>query len=85
VAAPRAPRLAIDPKAFVGDPAYDVLQHAVNCKARLVADPGRLARRLSGRLDLDTERVELRLFARTAGECVELLCSRPVAAALAPS
>ena len=36
--------LVIDPKPYVGDPCYDVLQHALNCPGRLVADPLGLAR-----------------------------------------
>jgi streptomycin 6-kinase len=32
LAAQRAPWLVIDPKPYVGDPAYDVLQHMLNCE-----------------------------------------------------
>jgi len=41
LAARRAPWLVIDPKPYVGDPAYDVLQHMLNCENRLAAGPGR--------------------------------------------
>ena len=41
LAAQRAPWLVIDPKPYVGDPAYDVLQHMLNCENRLASDPGR--------------------------------------------
>jgi streptomycin 6-kinase len=37
--AEREPWLVIDPKPFVGDPAYDATQHLFNCGARLRADP----------------------------------------------
>ena len=39
LSADREPWLVIDPKPYVGDPTYDVLQHLLNCRARLVADP----------------------------------------------
>src|SRR5439155_15671600 len=40
LAAEREPWLVIDPKPYVGDPAYDVLQHMLNCEDRLAAHPG---------------------------------------------
>ncbi len=76
--AQREPWLAIDPKPHVGDPAYDVLQHMINCE-RLAADPVGLARRLAERLELDTQRVLLWLFAR----CVQEVRGRPGLAAVA--
>jgi streptomycin 6-kinase len=83
LAARREPWLAIDPKPHVGDPAYDPLQHMINC-ARLVADPVGLARRLADQLGLDTQRLLLWLFAR----CVQNVRERPhlgaVAVRLAP-
>ena len=48
LAAQRAPWLVIDPKPYVGDPAYDVLQHMLNCEDRLAADPAGLAARMAG-------------------------------------
>jgi streptomycin 6-kinase len=36
--------LVIDPQPYVGDPAYDPLQHLLNCNERLAADPVGLAR-----------------------------------------
>jgi Aminoglycoside/hydroxyurea antibiotic resistance kinase len=39
LAAVREPWLVIDPKPHVGDPAYDPLQHMLNCTERLRADP----------------------------------------------
>lgn len=64
----REPWLVIDPKPFVGDPAYDATQHLFNCGARLRADPQGTIRRVAGLLDLDYERVRLWTFARAAAE-----------------
>jgi streptomycin 6-kinase len=63
LASQREPWLVIDPKPFVGDPTYDALQHHLNCRARLVADPEALAARMAGLLGLDLERLLLWLFA----------------------
>jgi streptomycin 6-kinase len=63
----REPWLAIDPKPYVGDPAYDTVQHMLNCE-RLATDPIGLSRRMAELLDLDAERVRLWLFARCAQE-----------------
>jgi streptomycin 6-kinase len=35
----REPWLVIDPKPFIGDPAYDATQHLLNCLARLRSTP----------------------------------------------
>ncbi len=64
--AEREPWLVIDPKPFIGDPAYDATQHLLNCEARLRSDPDRTIRRFSELLDLDYERVRLWTFARVA-------------------
>ncbi len=66
--AQRAPWLVIDPKPFVGDPAYDATQHLLNCEARLRADPGATIRRFADLLEVDDERVRLWMFARLAAE-----------------
>jgi len=83
LAAEREPWLAIDPKPHIGDPAYDALQHMINCE-RLIDDPAGLVRRLADLLQLDPQRLQLWLFAR----CVQGLPERPqlasVAARLAP-
>jgi streptomycin 6-kinase len=83
LAAQRESWLVIDPKPYLGDPCYDVLQHLLNCD-RLRADPLALVRRMAGLLDLDADRVRLWLFAR----CVQQSASWPdlveVAASLAP-
>jgi streptomycin 6-kinase len=63
--AQREPWLAIDPKPFVGDRAYDATQHLLNCKGRLAADPYATIRRFADLLEVDAERVRLWMFART--------------------
>lgn len=63
LAARREPWLVIDPKPFVGDPTYDALQHHLNCKERLSAEPRALAARMAGLLGLDLDRLLAWLFA----------------------
>jgi streptomycin 6-kinase len=64
----REPWLVIDPKPFVGDPAYDVTQHLINCEARLRADPAGTICRIAELAEVDRERVRLWMFARAAAE-----------------
>ena len=64
----REPWLAIDPKPFVGDPAYDATQHLFNCDARLRSHPAGTIHRFSDLLGVDHERVRLWMFARAAAE-----------------
>ena len=66
--ATREPWLVIDPKPFVGDPAYDATQHLFNCHSRMRSDPCETIRRFADLLDLDCERVRLWMFARAAAE-----------------
>ena len=66
--AKREPWLVIDPKPFIGDPAYDATQHLFNCDARLRADPDGVIRRFADLLGADHERVRLWAFARAAAE-----------------
>ena len=66
--AQREPWLAIDPKPFVGDPAYDATQHLLNCQARLRSDPDGTIRRFADLLDVDHGRVRAWTFARAAAE-----------------
>jgi streptomycin 6-kinase len=63
--------LVIDPKPYVGDPAYDPLQHMLNCAERLQADPRGLAAAMADPLGLDRERLLLWLFARCVIESAE--------------
>jgi streptomycin 6-kinase len=64
--AERQPWLVIDPKPFVGDPAYDATQHLFNCSARLRSDPEGTIRRFADLLGVDHQRVRLWTFARAA-------------------
>jgi len=66
--ATREPWLVIDPKPFVGDPAYDATQHLFNCPARMRSDPVGMIHRFSDLRGLDAERVRLWMFARAAAE-----------------
>jgi streptomycin 6-kinase len=84
LAAEREPWLVIDPKPYVGDRTYDVLQHALNCPERLNCDPLRLVERLSGLLDLDRDRLRSWLFARCVVGSVADPALEPVARSLAP-
>ena len=63
----REPWLVIDPKPFIGDPAYDVTQHLFNCE-RLLTDPEKTINRVADLLCLDRRRVQLWTFARAAAE-----------------
>ena len=60
--------LAIDPKPFIGDRAYDATQHLFNCRSRLLADADSTIRRYADLLEVDAERVRLWMFARAAAE-----------------
>lgn len=64
--AQREPWLVIDPKPFVGDPAYDATQHLLNCYARLRSEPHDTICRFADLLNLDYELVRLWTFARAA-------------------
>jgi len=64
----REPWLLIDPKPFVGDPAYDPVQHLINCETRLHRDPIELVRRVADLAEVDAERVRLWTFARAAAD-----------------
>ena len=63
----RRPWLLIDPKPYVGDPHYDVLQHLLNCNGSLQADPIGLLNQVAALAGLDAARVRQWLFAR----CIE--------------
>lgn len=71
LAAKREPWLIIDPKPFIGDPTYDVLQHMLNCRDRLLADARAMVREMAALFDLDEERLRLWLFARCVQESPE--------------
>jgi streptomycin 6-kinase len=64
----RRPWLVIDPKPYVGDPHYDVLQHLLNCNRSLRADPIGLLTEVASLAGLDAARVRQWLFARCVQE-----------------
>ncbi len=68
LAAEREPWLVIDPKPFVGDPAYDATQHLLDSWPRLTADPLGLVERFAALLGLPADRVRAWTFARCAAE-----------------
>jgi streptomycin 6-kinase len=68
VRAEREPWLVIDPKPFVGDPAYDATQHLLNCRARLRLHPDTTIRSFADLAGIESERVRLWTFARAAAE-----------------
>jgi streptomycin 6-kinase len=84
LAAQREPWLVIDPKPYVGDPCYDVLQHMLNCLTRLRRDPDDLVTRISDLGGVDRERVRLWLFARCVQESPDWPNLADVARRLAP-
>lgn len=79
LSAQRAPWLVIDPKPFVGDPAFDVVQHLLNCPERLHDDPLGLVDRVADLAGVDHDRVRLWLFAR----CVQESSEEPALVAVA--
>jgi streptomycin 6-kinase len=85
LAARRAAWLVIDPKPYLGDPAYDVVQHMLNCEERLAADPAGLAGRMAGLAGVDAGRVRAWLFARCVCQSVGSPVMQQVAARLAPT
>lgn len=85
LAAGREPWLMIDPKPYTGDPAYDVLQHMLNCEDRLAADPAALADRMAQLAGLNPGLVRLWLFARSVQESVGSSLMQRVARQLAPA
>jgi streptomycin 6-kinase len=64
----REPWLVIDPKPFVGDRAYDPVQHLMNSETRLHRDPIELVRRVADLAEVDSERLRLWTFARAAAD-----------------
>lgn len=85
--AQRAPWLAIDPKPFVGDAAYDATQHLINCPERMRDAPHATIERFADLLGVSGERVRRWMFARAAAEPRDRWAASPwlaVARALAP-
>jgi streptomycin 6-kinase len=82
LAAQREPWLVIDPKPYLGDPAFDPLQHLLNCE-RLTSDPVGLAHRMADLLELGPDRLVAWLFARCVLESLDQPALACVAARLA--
>jgi len=68
LAARRAAWLVIDPKPFVGDPAYDATQHLLNGLERLRAAPSDTVARVADLAGLDADRVLAWTFVRLVVE-----------------
>jgi streptomycin 6-kinase len=66
--AEREPWLIIDPKPFIGDVTFDVVQHLHVCEARLHADPIGMVKRLADLAEVEAERLRLWTFARAAAD-----------------
>ena len=64
LSAGRLPWLAIDPKPYVGDPAFDVTQHLLNCPGRLRRAPGATVARVATAARVDGTRARRWLAAR---------------------
>lgn len=60
--------LLIDPKPFVGDRTYDLVQHFMNCETRLHANPMAWIARMADLAGVDRERLRLWTFARAAAD-----------------
>ena len=85
LAAEREPWLMIDPKPYVGDPTYDVIQYLLNCPRRLHSDPAALIARFADLLELDRDRLRLWLFARCVQESADWPGHAELARRLAPT
>ena len=70
LAVQREPWLVIHPKPPAGDPAYDLLQHMLNCEDRPAAHPAGLANRMAALAGIDAHRVRPWLFACSVQEPV---------------
>jgi streptomycin 6-kinase len=64
----RAPWLVIDPKPFIGDPAYDATQHLFNRGIASCARPKDLIRDFAALLGIPAHRIQSWIFARAAAE-----------------
>lgn len=71
LAGERHPWMLIDPKPYVGDPHYDVLQHLLNCNTSLQSDPIGTIATVADLAELDAERVRQWLFARCVQESLD--------------
>ncbi len=84
LAARREPWLLVDPKPYAGEAAYDLVQHLLNCRERLVADPRGLVDRMAGLCEVEPDAVRTWTFARAACELAWWPELVPAVHALAP-
>lgn len=84
LSAAREPWLAIDPKPFIGDPAYDATQHLLNCRERLDSDLLGTIAGFAELAGLEPDRVRLWLFARLASEPRDAWSEDPLTIRIAP-
>jgi streptomycin 6-kinase len=84
LAGTRRPWLLIDPKPYVGDPHYDVLQHLLNCTESLQKDPRGLVHQVAQFAALDADRAEQWLFARCVQDSPDWPALALVAQRLSP-
>jgi streptomycin 6-kinase len=73
----------IDPKPYVGDPHYDLLQHMLNDPVRVVEQPGPFADRMAALAGLDPSRLRRWLLARCVQEAGVMAGAAPAALRLA--
>jgi streptomycin 6-kinase len=84
LASQRQSWLVIDPKPYVGDPAYDIFQHLFNCRSRFQAYPAVLAARMAKLAGLNLKRVGQWAFVRAATDSLDQPWLVDVANQLAP-
>ena len=84
LSAERRPWLAIDPKPYAGDPAFDVTQHLLNCPDRLREAPEATVARVAGAAGVDPARARRWLVARLRVEsCPDVELARALLSRLA--
>jgi streptomycin 6-kinase len=83
LAAEREPWLVIDPKPYVGDPAYDPVQYMLNNPGRLISDSDKFIDRIADLAGVDRERLAQWVFARCVSESIRSRPLREVAETMA--
>ncbi len=83
LAAEREPWLVIDPKPYVGDPAYDPVQYMLNNPGRLMSDRDEFIDRIADLAGADRERLAQWVFARCVSESIRSRPLREVAETMA--
>lgn len=83
--AEREPWLVIDPKPFMGDPAYDATQHLLGVfREQITSEPTEAIARFADLLEVERDRVRLWVFARAAAQTNALQDLVDLARRLAP-